>query len=176
MNFSKTPWLPAVLGLAGIALLAVILIALAGPANPTSATPVTFYRATDASRPKLALAQTTFDLGNMKVQEDKSVDVPVKNTGDRPLQIFRVFTSCMCTFAQIIAGAVKSPEFNMEMHESAADQRWSLALAPGETAQVRATYRPSLMPVQGPVQRVVSFSTNDPERPTVDIILNAVVE
>src|SRR3546814_19888520 len=64
----------------------------------------------------------------------------------------------------------------MVMHNSAAVQRWQGVVEPGLSATIRVIYRPSLMPVEGPVARNVKFATNDPSRPVVELGVPATVQ
>ena len=82
----------------------------------------------------------------------------------------------MCTYAEITIDGEKSPEFNMVMHNSPALRSWKETLAPGQTATVKAIYKPYLMPVQGPVDRYVIFNTNDPNNPEVQLGVKAIVQ
>jgi hypothetical protein len=43
----------------------------------------------------------------------------------------------------------------------------------GQTALLKATYRPKVMPVSGPVSRQVRFSTNDPKNAEVEVSVKA---
>jgi len=115
------------------------------------------------------------ELGEIEVQSDYPADYTVTNTGEAPLEISNVRTSCMCTLAEIIIDDTKSPEFNMDMHNSIATKRWKGTIAPGQSAIVRVIYKPHLMPVQGSVARNVKFNTNDPNNPVVELGIHATV-
>lgn len=113
------------------------------------------------------------DLGTMKVDEERSVEFVLINNGPGPLKIYNPYTSCMCTFGQIIIGNKKSPEFGMAMH---GNPSWQGVLEPGQTATAQVTYKPYLMPVQGLVERSFIFKTNDPLNSEVNLTVRAVVE
>lgn len=116
------------------------------------------------------------ELGEVSVDGDYPAEFTISNTGDAPLEISDVRTSCMCTFAEIIIGGEKSPEFNMVMHNSHATRRWKGELQPGESATARVIYKPHLMPVQGPVERNLVFTTNDPDNKEVELVVGAIVK
>lgn len=112
----------------------------------------------------------------MSVNEERSKEITITNTGKGPLILSRVRTSCNCTLADITVNGVTTQGFNMEAHNSLSLKRWTGTLAPGERATVKAIYRPFIMPVQGRVERIISFNTNDPKNPTAEITLRAVVQ
>lgn len=116
------------------------------------------------------------ELGEIAVQGDYPADFTVTNTGDAPLEISKVQTSCMCTFAEIMIGDEKSPEFNMDMHNSIVAKRWKGVINSGESTAIRVIYKPHLMPVHGSVTRNVKFSTNDPSNPVVELGIHAIVK
>lgn len=49
-------------------------------------------------------------------------------------------------------------------------------IEPSAKAMVRLTYKPSLMPVQGPVARYVKLNTNDPAKPVIELSVHATVQ
>lgn len=131
---------------------------------------------TTAGTPIFQVDTEEIELGEIAVQGDYPADFTVTNTGDTPLEINRVQTSCMCTFAEIMISGEKSPEFNMDMHNSVVAKRWKGVIQPGESAAVRVIYKPHLMPVQGSVARNVKFNTNDPNNPVVELGIHAIVK
>ena len=148
---------------AGISLVAQ---ADAGPPEASSEVP---------EQARVEFLQEERDLGAMEVSEERTAEFLLINTGGAPLQISRVRTSCMCTFAEVVINGSTSPEFNMEMHSTPAMKRWKGTVAPGATAHIRVIYKPSLMPVEGSVGRNVKFRTNDPNRPDVELGIRAFV-
>ncbi|MBI2450648.1 MAG: DUF1573 domain-containing protein [Candidatus Nealsonbacteria bacterium] len=117
--------------------------------------------------------KTVQDLGNMKVSEERTAEFEIRNAGSQPLVMSGLQTSCMCTFGQIIIGENKSPIFGMAMH---GNPKWQGSLEPGQTAVAKVIYRPYLMPVQGPVERIFTFETNDPLNQKVNLVIKAFVE
>ncbi len=116
------------------------------------------------------------DLGTMKMSDERTATFTITNTSDSPLRLWNVATSCNCTFATITIGGVKTGEFNMTMHMSSTLKNWIGEVAPGGAAILEVTYRPSVMPVSGPVSRQTTFATNDPNNPEVEISVTATVE
>ncbi len=116
------------------------------------------------------------ELGEVALQGDYPAEFIVTNTGDAPLEISEVKTSCMCTFVELVIDGETSPEFNMVMHNSNALRKWKSAIASGASATVRVTYKPYLMPVQGPIERSAIFATNDTNNPEVQLVVSATVK
>ncbi|MBI1742727.1 DUF1573 domain-containing protein [Candidatus Acetothermia bacterium] len=126
--------------------------------------------------PSLQIEATDLDLGTLSVSEERAKEIKLTNSGTGPLQISKVNTSCMCTFAQLVIDGKESPEFNMTMHMSAQEINWVSTLQPKQSATLRAIYRPKLMPVKGRVDREIQFNTNDPTHPQVKVYLKAIVQ
>ncbi len=129
------------------------------------------YSVSDKKRPK-AEAKTTFaDLGKMKTNDEETADFMIENTGDKPLQLFNITSSCNCTFGQITINDDKSPLFSMHSQSN-----WVGNLNRGEKATVTVIYRPYLMPVKGEITRSVSVKTNDPQNKELTFSVKAFVE
>jgi hypothetical protein len=137
----------------------------------TQNAPIPQYGNTDQSRPQLEISETSFDFGLMKVDDVKVQEIPLQNKGSKPLVISDIYTSCDCTFAQLVINGRESPKFAMNR-----DMKWRGEILPGESAVLRVIYEPRIMPVKGVVKREVIFKTNDPEKPLTNIRFQAVVE
>lgn len=160
---------PIIIGIIVVTLLVAGGIIFAASRSQSPSAPQ--YRTNDAERPKLEIAQTSFDFGKMKVSDEKDQEITIRNTGQKPLVIFSLLTSCNCTFAQLTYNGQASPKFSM--HDKS---NWSVAIAPGDSATMKIFYEPRLMPVQGGVTRDVLFKTNDPANPNGNIKFTAYVE
>ena len=158
---------PIVLGVIFISLIIIGGIILASRDSLGDNTPI--YEKTSSEKPKLEISQRDFTFGNMNVTETKTQDITLKNTGNKPLNLSNFSTSCDCTYVQLLVGESLSPKFTMSK------STWSKELAPDQGAVLKITYKPSIMPVEGEVTRVVYFKTNDPENPNVDIKFEAFV-
>lgn len=134
------------------------------------------------SRESLGSASMTIDkkledFGAMKVSEDRTATFTIANTSaDSTLRLWNVATSCDCTFATVTIAGVKTGEFNMAMHMNSTLKNWIGEIAPGAQALLEVTYKPSVMPVQGPVSRQTTFATNDPNNPEVEVSITANVQ
>lgn len=125
----------------------------------------------------MTIDKTSEDFGSMDVSDEKTATFTITNTStDSILRIWAVATSCDCTFASVTIDGTKTGEFNMAMHMSGKLKNWIGEVAPGKQAFLDVTYKPSVMPVQGPVSRQVNFSTNDPKNSEVQVSVTANVQ
>lgn len=99
----------------------------------------------------------------------------IKNTGTKDLEIANMATSCMCTKAYLQVGSTKSEEFGMK--GMTAPSNWKGIIKPGATARIIVDFDPKYHGPSGigPVQRTVSFETNDPDNPYVEVGFNGTV-
>ncbi len=120
---------------------------------------------------KVEAKEIVADLGEMKVADVKSRDFTIKNIGENPLQITSVSSSCNCAFGQIVYKGQTSKEYGMHAPGGFVNQ-----IAVGDTAIIRVTYKPYIMPVYGPVTRDVYVGTNDPDNPRLTFTVQTVVK
>lgn len=132
---------------------------------------VAFFSKTNIDKPIAAFDKEIKDVGTMNVADEKSENFSVKNTGNKPLSLFNISSSCGCTAGVVTINGVKSPEGAMHTKSS-----WIGTLNPDESATVNVIYRPSLMPVKGDVSRSVYLETNDPVNPKLTFTVKAFVE
>ncbi len=116
------------------------------------------YSASDKEKPKAEVKELLKDMGEIKVSDEKTESFILKNTGQKPLQISNVSSSCNCTFVKIVMNGKESEEFGMHNVSDYAGE-----IAPGKDTTVKVIYRPFVMPVYGVVEREVYITTNDPE-------------
>lgn len=158
----------------GLTLFAVILIVIFSineQKQAQTASALITYSTTDREKPKAVFSSTFSDLGKMKVQDEKAAQFEIENKGEKPLQLYKISSSCDCTFGQVTIDGVKSPEFSMM-----AKDLWIGTVAPGKKATLSVIYRPSIMPVSGVVTRDVYMQTNDPEKQNLTFSIKAFVE
>ncbi len=158
----------------GIVIFSIVVIGgsyflLAGSQKPQ--VQITSYSLTDKERPKVEAKTTFSDLGKMKVSEDKSANFKIKNIGQKPLQLSNISSSCNCTFGQVVINGKESELYGMHAPSDFAGE-----VLPGKEAIIKVTYRPSIMPVYGPVEREVYVNTNDPENPKLVFKVKATVK
>ena len=119
----------------------------------------------------LEIDKTAQDLGTMKSDEEKTAEFIITNTSNNPLRIWKVNTSCDCTFVTFKIGGKEAGEFNM--HQGAAMRNWMGEVPVGSKAILTVIYRPKIMPVVGKVNRQVSFANNDPKNENVEVSISA---
>lgn len=129
------------------------------------------YKSNETQKPNVEIKEFFFNMGEILVKDEKSKNFEIKNSGKKPLQIFAITTSCGCTAAQIIYKEKISQEFSMHTVSN-----YKIDIAPGDSAKIRVTYRPSVMPVYGSVTREIYVSTNDPKNPKLVFKIKAFVK
>lgn len=132
---------------------------------------VASYTATDTEKPKVEVKETFFDMGKVKVSDQKTAEFVIKNIGTKPLQLYDISSSCGCTVGQISYQGKESKEFGMHSVGS-----FDQLIAPQTEAKVTVIYRPYVMPVYGIVEREVYISTNDPQNPKLVFKVKAFVQ
>lgn len=101
-----------------------------------------------ARAPKLTLAKTSHDFGNIKEGELVKAEFTFTNTGKSPLNIRETKANCGCT--------VSKPEKN--------------TLEPGESSKITVTFNSNGR--RGRQQKMVTIFSNDPKAPTQQISIN----
>lgn len=124
----------------------------------------------DPNRPVVEVTEKAFDLGKMSVKDVRDHEFTVTNKGKSDLLLTQFSTSCGCTTANVIQDGKTSPKFSMHINSD-----WQTKLEPGKSLTVKAVYDPSAMPVEGRVERTVTFASNDPNNPSVELKLTAEV-
>ena len=115
--------------------------------------------------PRIKSLEVKKDLGTVtQSQGTVTTDFTIKNEGKSDLVIDKLSSSCGCTSASLVYKGTEGPRFYMTGHGHAApDANWKVAIAPGEEAQVKLYYDPTIHPdLTGPVTREVSVHSNDP--------------
>ncbi len=130
----------------------------------------------DLGTASMSIDKTTVDLGSMKVSDERKATFTITNTGNSILRIWKVATSCDCTAATIKIGDTETPEFSMAGMMSTDKANWLGEVPAGQKAILTVIYRPSVMPVSGPITRQVNFSTNDPKNQDVQVSIAANVQ
>ncbi len=117
----------------------------------------------------MTIDKNSEDFGSMKVSDERRATFTITNTGDSILRIWKVTTSCDCTAATIKIGTTETPEFSMAGMMGSDRTNWLGEVPVGQKAILTVIYRPSVMPVNGPITRQATFSTNDPNNPEVEV-------
>lgn len=125
---------------------------------------------------KIGILETNYDFGDVKYSNGNVTHAyKVKNEGTQDLVIANIFTSCMCTQAFFKKGDFKSESFGMKGHT--AESEFKGILKPKEEAEILAVFDPTAHGPSGigPISRIISFDTNDPDKPYVELGFSAVV-
>lgn len=117
----------------------------------------------------MTIDKKTEDFGSMKVSDERKAVFTITNTGNSILRIWKVATSCDCTAATVKIGDTETPEFSMTGMMGTDRANWLGEVPVGGKAILTVIYRPSIMPVQGPITRQVTFSTNDPKNQDMEV-------
>jgi len=154
-----------------IAIISIIIIAAVWIGSSVSESSTPTYSKDDPNRPNVKLSEKSFDFGEINIKETRAHIFKITNVGKSDLNLSRVSTSCDCTYAYIInANGEQSPKFSM--HDTSS---WQMALKPQESASLKVYYKPSIMPVEGAVDRTINVVTNDPTNPNLEIKITATV-
>lgn len=158
-------------GLTIIALVLIAIFAVKEQEQSKGSKEIVNYSKQDKALPQIKVSDLFADLGKMEIKDEKTATFLLKNAGTKPLQLFNISSSCNCTFGKVTIEGVTSPEFNMHSKSP-----WVGTIEPGKEALLSVIYRPSLMPVKGPVTRQVLVRTNDPENGQLTFTVKALVE
>lgn len=120
-----------------------------------------------ADAPQIIFEQEKQDLGTISQSNGiASTTFNFINNGKGDLIIDNLTTSCGCTSVSIIYNNNEGPTFTMPGHGKDNPKDWSVAIAPGDTAQVKVYYDPN---AHGPqktdkesITRTISIFSNDP--------------
>jgi YVTN family beta-propeller protein len=121
----------------------------------------------------LEARESKFDFGTVSMAKGKvKHSFSMKNTGKDPVNIAKIYTSCMCTEATIVSGDSRMGPFGMPGHggSSMADK----SLMPGESMDIEVQVDPA---AHGPggtgkARKIVYIETNSEKSPTIKLVLD----
>ncbi len=122
---------------------------------------------------KLSLSETSFDWGTIPISGGFAEKTfTLANSGSGSLTLGQVTTSCACTTAQLIKDGRSSPFFGMHTKSN-----FTMTLNPGEQADLKVIFDPAYHGPSGigPIDRIISFVTNDPANRSVELNLKGLV-
>jgi hypothetical protein len=103
--------------------------------------------------PKIQITPAERDLGPVP-QKVLETTYTVHNSGNQPLKINKVYTSCDCTKATIDSNEI----------------------APGQTTILHVTMDPALLNLYGNIRRDIVLETNDPGTPVAKAIFRVEIQ
>ncbi len=118
--------------------------------------------------------EPSFEFGTISMEKGNVSHVfTVKNTGQTPVTVTKIFTSCMCTLATFSLNSIKDGPFGMPGHTPG--RSIAIVVAPGETAEVEAVFDPA---AHGPAgtgmaRRVVYLETDSVSKKVVELSFEA---
>ncbi|MFQ5855042.1 MAG: DUF1573 domain-containing protein [Anaerolineae bacterium] len=106
-----------------------------------------FVAGCGGGQPAIDLPQTQHDFGEIQQGEVATIQLPVRNTGEKDLHIESVSTSCGCTSAKV------EP----------------MTIPPNGEGTLSIDYNSGLHPDKGPIFRTVYIASDDPETPEAQV-------
>lgn len=107
------------------------------------------------------VGDSSFDFGEISMAKGSVSKIfTIRNNGDKPAVIDKIYTSCMCTNATLILNGKRTGPFGMAGHGFI--PRIKKELSAGEEAQVEVVFDPAAHGPAGvgPIQRAVSVETS----------------
>lgn len=105
-------------------------------------------------QPAIELPQTAYDFGDIPQGRVATIQLPVRNVGQKDLHIQSVSTSCGCTSAQV------EP----------------MTIPPAGEGTLTINYDSGLHPDKGPIFRIIYIASDDPEMPEATVEIRANVQ
>jgi len=120
---------------------------------------------------RVAVESISHDWGEIGIESGKVEKVfSLTNTGEGPLRVLNVSTSCMCTTAQLLLGEKESPLFGMHTKDP-----FVLEISPRQTASLKVVFDPAFHGPSGigEVTRQIHVETTDPTQKEITFDLTA---
>lgn len=136
------------------------LVIVAQPGTATS-TPAATESAGAASAGELAAVRKKYDFGTISMARGKvSYRYPIRNVGTDPIEIRKLYTSCMCTTAALVTNGKVSDAYGMPGH--APIPAIKVPMAPQEQAYVQVVFDPAAHGPAGvgPIERVITVENS----------------
>ena len=151
----------------GIAMILIIIVGLIWIAGPAPASPTDSHEeqnggSGETGTSTLSVDMLSYDCGTISMAAGKVTHpFKVKNTGDKPVAIVKMYTSCMCTEATLINGETRKGPFGMPGHGII--PRINESIAPDEEATIDVVYDPA---AHGPagvgrISRAITIETSE---------------
>ncbi len=118
-------------------------------AGLASAALIVYVMLSGSGTPRIDVSPVSRDFGEVAAEAVMTAGFQISNTGDAELEIYRISSSCGCTYVDT----------------------QTLSLAPGGTTTLKVTVDHELMPTEGEFFHVVFLATNDPEESEITLEL-----
>lgn len=121
---------------------------------------------------RMEITENTFDWGEIDYGGGLAIHAfKIKNSGEKDLEIGNIATSCMCTQAYFKDSSGVSPRFGMR--GMSRPSSWKGVLKPKQEGELVVEFDPAYHGPTGvgKMERVVSFETNDPQKPYAEVTL-----
>ena len=122
------------------------------------------------------LDKTAYSFGTIS-QRDGNVETfyELTNTGTDEIFVKEMFTSCMCTRAQLVFANDQTGFYGMKGHGGATDFRVGKSIQPGETVKIKAVFDPNAHGPQGVgyIKRNITLETNLADSPIIQVSFDA---
>lgn len=152
--------IPIYLGLIAVVVAILVWIGNTGPKKPTAAI-------NGKSSGVLTLKESKYDFGTVSMAKGKvSKEFTLENKSQGDVKISEVFTSCMCTEAELKVGDKIAGPFGMRGHTASSVY---LVVKPGEEMVVKAIFDPAAHGPAGvgPIERQIAIYTSAGKDPIV---------
>ncbi|MEK7567738.1 MAG: DUF1573 domain-containing protein, partial [Patescibacteria group bacterium] len=115
-----------------------------------------------------------FDFGLVSMAKGKvNHSFTLKNSGDSKIKITKIYTSCMCTEATLVQGALRKGPFGMPGHGGLSSQIDEV-VDPGREITIDVVVDPAAHGPQGtgPAKKVVYIETDSAINPILELELD----
>lgn len=127
----------------GVTVLLIVLAGLIWMGKPSPSQNTSSLDAQLGGSGSLFAEEQSYDFGEISMAKgDVSHQFKIKNSGSNPVEISKLYTSCMCTTASLVMGDNKrSGPFGMPGHGFV--PKINKSLAPGEEAVIEVVFDPA---------------------------------
>ncbi|KKT60550.1 MAG: hypothetical protein UW54_C0010G0010 [Parcubacteria group bacterium GW2011_GWC1_44_26] len=118
--------------------------------------------------------EKSFDFGTVSMANGKvNYSFKIRNNGDTPVKITKIYTSCMCTEATLVNGASRKGPFGMPGHNGFAS-KMNEVVKPGQEISIEVEVDPAAHGPQGtgPAKKVIYIETDSAITPTLKLELD----
>lgn len=122
----------------------------------------------------LVVLENNFDFKTISMGAGKmSHNFEIQNSGNEPVVISKIYTSCMCTAANLINKGKQLGPFGMSGHS--AISKINEVVNPGEKATIKAVFDPAAHGPEGVglAKRVIYIETNSSVNPVLELVFEA---